>query len=434
MGWDYRDELWNGRREATTIFTLACPGVDDSCFCTAVGLGARRHARRRRPAHARSRAATSWRRRPRRAAPSSRPTRPASRPLAAATRPAARRRPRTTAPPRAPRSPPTSRSTPRPCATGSTRHFDDPLLAALGVRCHGCGACASVCPTCHCFDIVDEAEGVRPRHAPPQLGHLPGFAPSRCTPRATTRATDQHARFRQRIMHKFSDLPAAVRRGALHRLRPLHARLPRRPGPRRDPRRHRRGGTATAEACPATRSAESRGAPMTPSTSRTCATVTEVVDETRRHAHAAPRVPRRGGARGLRLPRRPVRRVLGLRRRRVAPSASPARPPASGYIECSFKAVGKVTRRCARSNVGDTIGFRGPYGNCVPDRRLEGQEPASSSPAASAWRRCAASSGTCSTSATSSATSPSSTARAAVGDLVYKRELTEWAARSDVRW
>jgi ferredoxin len=39
-------------------------------------------------------------------------------------------------------------------------HFEHRFFAGLGLRCHGCGACASVCPTCHCFDIVDEPEGL----------------------------------------------------------------------------------------------------------------------------------------------------------------------------------------------------------------------------------------------------------------------------------
>lgn len=39
MGWDYRDELWRARRAATTIVTIACPRVERSCFCTAVGIG-----------------------------------------------------------------------------------------------------------------------------------------------------------------------------------------------------------------------------------------------------------------------------------------------------------------------------------------------------------------------------------------------------------
>ncbi|HSD21678.1 MAG TPA: 4Fe-4S dicluster domain-containing protein [Anaeromyxobacter sp.] len=39
MGWGTRDELWFGRREATTVVSLACPGADSTCFCSAVGLG-----------------------------------------------------------------------------------------------------------------------------------------------------------------------------------------------------------------------------------------------------------------------------------------------------------------------------------------------------------------------------------------------------------
>jgi hypothetical protein len=38
MGWDYRDELWFGRRAAATIVAVACPGADGACFCSAVGL------------------------------------------------------------------------------------------------------------------------------------------------------------------------------------------------------------------------------------------------------------------------------------------------------------------------------------------------------------------------------------------------------------
>ena len=39
MAWGARDELWFGRRDATTVVTLACPGADSTCFCSAVGLG-----------------------------------------------------------------------------------------------------------------------------------------------------------------------------------------------------------------------------------------------------------------------------------------------------------------------------------------------------------------------------------------------------------
>ena len=41
-------------------------------------------------------------------------------------------------------------------------------------------------------------------------------------------------------------------------------------------------------------------------------------------------------------------------------------PTRRGYIECSFKAVGRVTNALREVNVGGTIGFRGPYGNAFP--------------------------------------------------------------------
>lgn len=44
-------------------------------------------------------------------------------------------------------------------------------------------------------------------------------------------------------------------------------------------------------------------------------------------------------------------------------SSSPTR---KGYIECSFKIVGKVTTALNSKDVGDVIGFRGPYGNWFP--------------------------------------------------------------------
>ncbi len=37
--------------------------------------------------------------------------------------------------------------------------FDDPVWQEVARKCIGCGACTFSCPTCHCFDIVDEATG-----------------------------------------------------------------------------------------------------------------------------------------------------------------------------------------------------------------------------------------------------------------------------------
>lgn len=41
-------------------------------------------------------------------------------------------------------------------------------------------------------------------------------------------------------------------------------------------------------------------------------------------------------------------------------------PTRKGYIECTFRVAGRVTSQLRDVNPGDTIGFRGPYGNTFP--------------------------------------------------------------------
>jgi NAD(P)H-flavin reductase len=109
--------------------------------------------------------------------------------------------------------------------------------------------------------------------------------------------------------------------------------------------------------------------------------------------------------------------------------ASP--PTRKGYIECSFKASGKVTSALREANVGDTIGFRGPYGNYFPIDEWKGKNilfvagGIGLAPVRCViWnvldRRDEFGDVTIVYGARS------------VGDLVYKRELEEWAARDDV--
>jgi len=46
-------------------------------------------------------------------------------------------------------------------------------------------------------------------------------------------------------------------------------------------------------------------------------------------------------------------------------------PTRKGYIECTFRKAGRVTNALSNLEVGDTVGFRGPYGNTFP---VEGWE------------------------------------------------------------
>jgi ferredoxin len=252
MGWDTRDELWFGRREATTIVSLACPGVDSTCFCSAVGLApdATRGAdallvplgqaalpRRSEIAerlgesvdaflsHSQPSADVAGRAGAAADGPAAPPptgvaylaravtprgeallagagqrlAEPAERELAEAfTRSARERIARNVA------------------ALGLAdvallpgwlaRNFDHSVWKALALRCHGCGACTAVCSTCHCFDIVDEHDsygaGARRRNwdfcqSSKFTAHASGHNPRK----------SQTERFRQRVMHKFSIYP-----------------------------------------------------------------------------------------------------------------------------------------------------------------------------------------------------------------------------------
>lgn len=51
--------------------------------------------------------------------------------------------------------------------------------------------------------------------------------------------------------------------------------------------------------------------------------------------------------------------------------ASP--PTRKGYIECTFRKTGRVTNALANLEIGDTVGFRGPYGNTFPVEEWEGK-------------------------------------------------------------
>ncbi|MCX6767734.1 MAG: 4Fe-4S dicluster domain-containing protein [Candidatus Micrarchaeota archaeon] len=80
---------------------------------------------------------------------------------------------------------------------------DDPLWKELGDKCLDCGACTTVCPTCTCFDIVDE----------PALDGKSGARYrvwASCTTDDFTRVAggyvfrkDEAARARFRTLHKF---------------------------------------------------------------------------------------------------------------------------------------------------------------------------------------------------------------------------------------
>ena len=85
------------------------------------------------------------------------------------------------------------------------RIMEGPLWDRIHEKCIGCGVCTFLCPTCHCFDIADEAvndKGQRVRNWDSCLFPLYSLETSGHNPRPTGRE-----RTRQRLMHKLNYYP-----------------------------------------------------------------------------------------------------------------------------------------------------------------------------------------------------------------------------------
>ena len=187
FNWDSKDKFYNRRRERSTVVALACTAFDDNCFCTSVGLS---------PAAERGADALLL------------PIGDGSYEVRCLTdKGKALFASKTTA------SDKTGSASPGPekrfdldaIRTFIQGRYDDPAWKDIAMRCLGCGVCAYTCPTCHCFDIVDEgtgAGGARVKNWDScQFGmftlHASGHNPRNV----------QGQRQRQRIFHKFRMYP-----------------------------------------------------------------------------------------------------------------------------------------------------------------------------------------------------------------------------------
>lgn len=79
-------------------------------------------------------------------------------------------------------------------------NFDSKAWDDASINCISCGTCYYLCPTCHCFDIADEAGVSRGRRY--RIWDCCSFADFTKMAGHQPRV-GRHARYRQRIMHKF---------------------------------------------------------------------------------------------------------------------------------------------------------------------------------------------------------------------------------------
>lgn len=188
FNWDFHDVFYNRRRNLTTVVTLACQDHDAHCFCTAVGSG---------PGDERGSDAMLYRLgngqyEVRCFTDKGRALFEGK--LEQSTRvgevgPG-----------------PEKRLDMDSIREFLNNDFESPAWKTMTMRCIGCGACAYNCPTCHCFDIVDEktgANGARVRNWDACQFALFTAHASGHNPR-----TVQSQRQRQRIYHKFEVYPA----------------------------------------------------------------------------------------------------------------------------------------------------------------------------------------------------------------------------------
>jgi formate hydrogenlyase subunit 6/NADH:ubiquinone oxidoreductase subunit I len=83
--------------------------------------------------------------------------------------------------------------------------FESDVWKAQSERCLGCGACAFVCPTCACFDIQEDAKGNGGNRV--RCWDSCGFSLFTLHTSGHNPRPNQSARWRQRLMHKFSYMP-----------------------------------------------------------------------------------------------------------------------------------------------------------------------------------------------------------------------------------
>lgn len=188
FSWDYDDEFFLSRRRKTTIIGLACTGADDACFCTMVGLsptetkGSDLFLTPLEGGGYACRAVTDkgealFIRYPQFFGEAEQVK---------------------TLPHAVPEGAPVDL---KKVKAWLAEHFEDAIWEEVATRCAGCGACAFLCPTCHCFDIVDEGteqKGSRRKNWDAcAFGKFTNHA-SGHNPRDL-----QSKRYRNRFMHKF---------------------------------------------------------------------------------------------------------------------------------------------------------------------------------------------------------------------------------------
>lgn len=187
FGWDYQDRFFQQRRAKTTVVTFACKETDAHCFCASVGGGPDNQAGSDAMLFDLGDGSFEVRTFTDKGTALFAGIATESDKTGSAC------------------APPNFDVDVEKVAIWINENFASPEWEKLSLRCVGCGACAYVCPTCHCFDIVDEgtySKGQRVKNWDACQAGMFTLHASGHNPRST-----QGKRQRQRLTHKFSIYP-----------------------------------------------------------------------------------------------------------------------------------------------------------------------------------------------------------------------------------
>ncbi len=199
MTWDSNDEFFLKRREVTVVIAIACVEADYACYCTSVGQapdGTEGVDILLLPTSDKTGESQEY---------LVNPITDKGREFVKATKGWKEGNPRPSAAIEQVKKKLEKRFDTDKIKEWLDSGFDDDFWNTAALSCIGCGTCTYLCPTCHCFDIVDEGDvdgGIRMKNWDScQMSQFTIHA-SGHNPRTT-----QNERFRQRIMHKFKYYP-----------------------------------------------------------------------------------------------------------------------------------------------------------------------------------------------------------------------------------
>ncbi len=369
FGWDFQDPFFQERRQKVAFVVVGCSGaVDKACFCTSVnqdpaGQGVGDVLLTALPDGRYAAEAITPRGGELLGLAQAGPAVPD------AEVQGQREKARASMPPR---------FTPEKVRLALHQRFEDPLWERSSRGCISCGTCTFSCPTCHCFDMQDEMtanDGVRQKNWDGCMFPLFTLHTSGHNPRS-----ERAARWRQRVSHKFRYYPDKFGQvlctgcGRCLRLCPggldlidvledLDRSGAALEAPKKSPEL-----VLDSPGVLAGRPEDSTNL-YRPYMMK----VADLRDETNdvRTLRLEFANPADAETFDFKVGQFGLYTAFGEGESTFCVASPPTR---KGYVECTFREAGRVTRGLRRLEVGDTMGFRGPYGNSFPVEEWKGRD------------------------------------------------------------